>query len=674
MRLLRSKKLSFFTLLLLPILGVFLAYSPVYKAGFISDDQPFLIEWPLLHNLENYPLFLKGIVPSGHEGVYRPLRTITQAVAFHFYKTNPHLYHTQAVVVHAFTTGVVFIILFLLLSLLPSKVSRTHAKTILLCLLGSIIFGLHPMGSEAVAFAQASFDSIGISFALLSYVLFLQALRMLTIKKNRTKGIVWLILSISNAFVAFLFYELSYTLPIIMIVTLTLVLLQKDNLNKKHLTIYGIIAPYILLLATIFIIRFGLLTIPNGRTLSSPSSWFTFLAMTRSLFHYMFQVVFPINLYHLHEIAPAITTSVGDPEFYTRLRITDFKTIVTIVSVFSLLFVAWKEKKSLPLITLGIIWFFVGLLPVLNIFPSGTIYSERFIYFSLVGFVCIILSVVEKSLSFVSAKKTQNYILILLICIVSILYSGRTFFRTIDWTDPVYFWTKEIQHLPKIGGPYEMRGIAYGKQGKTIEALLDFKQAIDLQPFDSKPYYNASILLYNLERYKEATSPAEQAFLLSPEVSSYAYHYAKTLIKIGQIKKAKKIVFDLTQKYPNDIELWYQLGTLSITDSDMNLAKYALMNLLSKDSTYTQGYITLGSLYNQEGSPAATVSLFERGNPNLDNKHLKADYYYTLASAFLKLSQTEKAREAIEEAFFLSPEDESIANLWKLLFLKNDSR
>lgn len=692
----KQQYIRYFLALLIPVMAVFMAYSPVYHAPFIWDDYNFLLEWPPMHSLNNFPRLLAGDLPPQHGGVYRPLRSVYQAVSYQLFKQNASAYHIQAVILHATITAIVFFVLLKLLQLFDSHIETANERKkysdlalsksqLMLAFVGTLFFALHPMTTEAIAFIQASFDTTGHFFALLSYYFFLRLLPHLVGNTNdhihffvdwniSKKSIVAIIenffLSTLFATIAFLFYELTVPIVGIMMITFSLYMTRfhSSTIRSISLKIVIIFVPIILCFLGIIGVRFFILGVQQ-RVLDSPNYWFTFLAMTRSLLLYITQTIFPIHLSFIHEIAPAITTIVGDSEFYAKLKLTDWQTLISLSSISILFFLALKKCRNNPLFSLGVCWFFVGLTPVLNIIPSGTIYSERYIYFSLIGFILVILSLSVALLQRIKSRDIRLELLLALSVLISFTYGLRTFMRAIDWSDPIYFWTKEATHLPKIGNIRNALGVELNRTSRKQDALNEFLMAVRLQPYEADFYYNAALVYKNLKQYPQAAYYAEQSLIWEPQdTGPLNYRNLTQLLEIYDLLKnpahSQQFYLQYTQQRKANPVFYYLLGNTSIRLGQTATAEAALRQAIAGNPGYEEAYTNLGALLNSVSRYSDAITVLETARKKgIKNSNL----FYNLAVSYIRSKDASHAAEVVDEARIENPFDKSIEQLYERL-------
>ncbi|MEK7165835.1 MAG: hypothetical protein AAB874_03450, partial [Patescibacteria group bacterium] len=82
------------------VLLISLVYLNALPNQFVLDDDTFLANWQLTHDLKNLPVFLTGALPFEHLGDYRPLKGIILSLNYALFGVNPIGYHLQALLIH----------------------------------------------------------------------------------------------------------------------------------------------------------------------------------------------------------------------------------------------------------------------------------------------------------------------------------------------------------------------------------------------------------------------------------------------------------------------------------------------------------------------------------------------------------------------------------------------
>src|SRR3989338_1952338 len=217
--------------LIIVILLTTLAYANIFGNEFVIDDRTFIVDWQAKNSFDMVSFF-KGEVPAGHEGVYRPLRSVFYAFYYSIFGQSPLGYHLHSMVVHLASTVLVYFIVKEIFARGPviasskfppegragkvqsSKLSNGEgffqksngqlSIVMFVPFVAALLFGLHPVHTETIAYISSAMEATGIVFALLSFYLYLLG-----------KKYYWW--SVAAAVTAFFTHEITLVLPILVL-------------------------------------------------------------------------------------------------------------------------------------------------------------------------------------------------------------------------------------------------------------------------------------------------------------------------------------------------------------------------------------------------------------------------------------------------------------------------
>ena len=140
-----------------------LAYSNIFANDFVGDDPGFMKDWELTQSWDHIPELLTGAVPLGHEKVYRPVRSLIYLGMYQAFGPTVWVYHVYSLLIHLTVTILVFFI------------SRHLFRSSLPATVAALLFGTHPIHTEAITFMTTSFDITGIALMLGSFLCYLKS-------------------------------------------------------------------------------------------------------------------------------------------------------------------------------------------------------------------------------------------------------------------------------------------------------------------------------------------------------------------------------------------------------------------------------------------------------------------------------------------------------------------
>ncbi len=549
MNLLRQRKIQLVIITVLTIL----AYSNIFQNQFVIDDYGF-VDKSYTSKLHIISAF-QGVVPPGHEGVYRPIRSLFYLLYSYLFGQNPFLYHLHSLVVHLLSTVLVYFITLELLRNREGSIQytvlsikqRTKSKVTpfilntqyLIPITASLLFGLHPIHTEAITYIAASMDTTGVVFFLSSFYFYLKTQN----SKLKTK---YLILSYGFAIGAFFTYEMTLTLPLLLILY-ELTLGKTKNLKSLILNLKSWL-PYFLLAGVYGGIRVFLIGATSRGPYLANSFYLTMLTMTKVFIKYLSLLLFPIHLTNNHAVSSGIEAFVyrgyRTEAIVTQslLNVDIIIYLLILIGIVSIAVYFWKRK---PLLSFCIFWFFIALLPVSEIIPQGAMLNERALYIPSFGWTLLLaigvaqVSPVRQAQGKRVSRENQLVILLVLLIPVVLWYSYLTFQRNLDWKDGITFWSKDIQRYPTENAyAYFQRGNEYLIRKQYKKAIEDYQKAYRINP-------HFSVAIASVARVYQAR-----------KIQNKALEYYKKAVRVD----------------PYFWEGWFQIGNFYYLDKNYDLA------------------------------------------------------------------------------------------------------
>ena len=141
--------------------------------------------------------------------------------------------------------------------------------------------------------------------------------------------------------------------------------------------------------------------------------------------------------------------------------------------------------RRLPLLSFGIGWFFVQLLPT-SLIPRNDLLSERNLYLASFGLVLAIVVLCSRFTQWLATVPPQPRVirfganslaavLVLVLCLFT--YQRNTLYR-----DQVSLWSDTVRMSPNKARPHNNLGHAYSLQGDWDQAIDEFRIAARLNP------------------------------------------------------------------------------------------------------------------------------------------------------------------------------------------------
>jgi protein O-mannosyl-transferase len=465
--------------------ATFIVFLPSLNNDFTNwDDGSYVVVNPDIQGFTFHNL--ARIFSSGYVNNYQPLTMLTYMAEYSFFKLNPVVYHSTNLVLHIINGVLVFVLIYAL--------SGSHVTGLLV----GLLFAVHPMRVESVAWISERKDVLSAFFYFISLLFYLRY-----INKNKRKY-YWL------CALSLLFSLLSKP----MAVSQPFVLLLIDYFSNKKVDKKAVLdkIPF-------FAISAVFIAITLIAQLSGPepdSSHFSpvqrIFAPFYGIVFYLVKSVFPANLCAFYPFP--VTPDGGMP---LRLLASPFPVLGIAAAV-------WYFRGRSRTLVFGSLFFLVAALPVLQIVPVGSaIVAERYTYVPLLGVYFVFAGFFRYLLTVKFAgNNAAKGLLAAGIGIYGAVFCCLTYGRCGVWKDSLSLWNDVISKHP-FAEAYNNRGKFYSAQGDNVRALDDFNRAISLKPAFALPYYNRAIVYRSRGDYDRAIDDNTRAIMYNPGFS-WAYN------------------------------------------------------------------------------------------------------------------------------------------------------
>lgn len=448
--------------------------------GFVNYDDPVLIlNNPLVHTLS--PRIWWSFDPQ----LYDPLTLLLYQLLHLAFGFSPAAYHGASLLLHIGNTMLLFVFL------------RRFLRDDRMALCGALLFGVHPMQTEAVAWASGMKD-------LLCAFFFLSAIVSYEHPQENLRRLTPLFF-----FLALLAKVTAITLPFVL---LLLDASRQGSIEGRHVkdkTLYFAIAA-----------AFGLIAmLGRGAAAAALSPWEVILLGARSIFFYLQKFILPIGL---SAVYPAPALWIGNPAI-----------AASVVGAVSLICLCIWLRRARPTVVFGIAFFLLTLSPSLLAYQKGgevILAADRYAYLSSIGLVVAIVSLL-------AGLNNRKVVLgaLLAVALIGVPLSWK---QTRTWasTDAVFF--NVAKNYPTSSVALTYIGYAAMQRGNLGRAETLLRAAIRSNETNPRAWLNLSGTLVLSRRYAEAENAAREAVRRDPYNPDAYLNLAWAYLGQGETDKA----------------------------------------------------------------------------------------------------------------------------------------
>ncbi len=479
------------------------ARSLFFEFTFFDDNVLILDNLSFLQDLRNvFSAFTMEVfhILHGSAAYYRPLLTISFMSDAFIGGSAPFTYHLSNIIIH------------LIASCLVYKLLRTlkYAKEI--AMFTSLIFVVHPVLTQAVAWIPGRNDSLMTVFVLASFISFIQYVDY--------KRILPFALCIIFFTCALFTKETALVIPVIFL----LYLVANNLLNKIIITRLG--GGFVVSGVVWAVLRHFALKNPIPMTTTDMIQ--SVINNAPASIQLLGKVFFPYNL--------SVLPIIQDTTFVWGVL-----ALVIVTGLLLLEFVLYDKsrRKNIFMMFFGIIWFVAFLFPSF-IRPNPTIvadFIEHRLYLPVVG---LIMFIIESHIGLI-LKRVPRDILYGAGIIIIVLFSVVTLVHGGNFANRLIFWKNAAETSPHSPLAQRNLGAMYFLENEYDLAEKYFKKSLALNNNEQMAHNNLGLIYMNRGKFSEAEQEYKQELAVNPSYDNAHFNLGLLYYKMGRIQEAEKL-------------------------------------------------------------------------------------------------------------------------------------
>ncbi len=456
--------------LALLVLLVVAVFGNTLLNQFVYDDKVFVVNNQAIREFKNIPQFITNARSfSGDRDfmIYRPLATLSLSLDYWLWNLKPIGYHITNVILHAANVILVY------------WVALALAATPITAFLAAAFFAIHPVQCATVSWISSRSNLLCSLFLLLAFLAYLRNTR-----KYNFWSVFCLVLSLLAKETAMVF--------ILLVVLYDYYFVLKVN-KSKAVNMWWSYLPLVMISGLYLLLRTQVLGQVTQRGWWGGSLWYNMLTMSKSFYYYLKVLIMPWKL--TVDYVLDIAVGIWDPLVLAGL-----------CSAVALIVLALKISRREKLISFGLFWFLIALLPVSNIIPLQALLAERFLYLPLVGMSLAVAVPLGRLLPESRQSNRKKLWGCLLVTVLLFFYGVRSIQRNMDWYDDYTLWSSTVRTSPESPRAHFALGQVYYKKGDYPLAIEEYRKALALNPNVAELYNVLGLAYEKSQSWAEAIS------------------------------------------------------------------------------------------------------------------------------------------------------------------------
>jgi tetratricopeptide (TPR) repeat protein len=496
------------------------------------DDDDYVYENEFVRN----GLTLKGLqwafTATVHDH-WHPLTWVSHMVDSQLFGLDPGGHHLVNVLLHALNT----LILFLLLRNMTGRYWASLAV--------AVLFAIHPMNVQSVAWISERKNLFSTLFAFLSlhcYVLYTQ-------RRSAAHYAAALILFL----LGLLSKSMLVTLPVLMLILdfwplgRTRAFPHEPENEVPPAGWLRLVLEKIPFLAASAAISFVTLAIRGHRLEGAPVSMPSLLERLAEVLPvytaYLAKLFRPVDLAILYPPSP--------PAESWLVTLAVFVLVALTIS-------ALRRLKDAPWLAMGWAWFLVSITPVIGIVQTGPrLMADRYAYLTYIGlFIALVWTLAD------FAKNNPGRVRhVLVACAVAAtLLLVQTWQETSTWRNSLTVFEATIRNTRNNSKAHVNLGLALLRSGKTPEAIRHFEIATKINARDHIAHFNLGNFHFANRRFQAAENHFRKSLAGNPKYEKAYTNLGTTLIKLKRFDDATGALIEALKINPQSAKAAFNLG------------------------------------------------------------------------------------------------------------------
>jgi tetratricopeptide (TPR) repeat protein len=632
----------------------------VTVAAFLPAMENEFVDWDDDHNLVNNAHYrglgwpqLRWMWTTFHMGHYIPLTWMTLGLDYLLWGLQPVGYHLSSLLLHAANAAVFYLVVRRLLSTaLPGSSDHCPAGLAVSAAFAALLFALHPLRVESVAWATERRDVLSGLFYLLTILAYLRACE----RGERGRGWYW---GAAGLFAcALLSKSIAVSVPVVLLILDVYPLrrlggatgwwgpaARRVYLEKIPLLVLALAASAVAFLA--------LARLHNMASLDELTMLGRLAISAYGLSFYLWKTIAPVNLAAIYPLPAEVNLSA--PAFFLS-----YSVVVAITAL------AWTLRRRVPGLAAAWLAYVVILLPVLGIFQNGPqIAADRYTYLATLGWAILASAGLLAWWPRLPSLLTGAALGVLL------GLAALTWKQLHVWHDSEKLWIHTLAIAPNSPIAENQFGVALARRGRPVEAIEHYRRALQMWPAFAKAHYNWGTALAQQGQPAEAIEHFQQALRLKPDYAEAHSNWGAALARQGKLAEAIEHYQRALSLEPDLAEAHYNWGTALARQGQPAEAIEHFQQALRLKPNYAEAHNNWGATLADQGQLAEAIEHYQQA---LLVKPDHADAHNNWGVALGRQSRLTEAIEHFQQALRLKPDHADAHINWGLALAQQGRR
>jgi tetratricopeptide (TPR) repeat protein len=300
-----------------------------------------------------------------------------------------------------------------------------------------------------------------------------------------------------------------------------------------------------------------------------------------------------------------------------------------------------REGRRRPYLGVGWFWYLGTLVPVIGLVQVGTqAMADRYTYIPLIGlFVMMVWGIPE----FLTGRRYRRMALPASATLVIVLLTSLTRIQLQYWHDSNRLYQHSLDVTKKNYQIHYNLGVTLTREGRNEEAKAEYAEVLKIKPDYYKALSAMGVILERQRKYAEAIAYFKEALRINPDHEDTYYNLGRAFFQLGRYEDAIKAYKEVLRIKPDDADTYVLIGIALTRQGKYDEAVASQREAIRIKPNLIDAHNNLGIALALQGKHQEAIDQFNevlRIKPNI------ADTYYNIG---LALTEEGNIREAIDQ-------------------------
>lgn len=549
-------------------------YVGTIRFDFVYDDFPVIVNNPFLRAWHNVPQYFVNslwgqIAPSSPGNYYRPLFLLLARANYALFAGRPLGWHLFAVGMHVLVTWIVYLVV------------RKMTGQFTTAWLAALIFGVHPIHNEVVAWVCGTPESL---FAVLFLLAFLAFLR-----SQEGSKILWMSLSCALYALALLSKETAIVLPALAFAYAWVGSSPAENEQGaenpgRFRRAFAAAIPFLPIALVYLVARYKILS-GLGHSMAQVSLMTWLFTLPSILLFYVKNWFFPFRLSQSYDLY-----------YQPKLSLAHVLLPAMILIALGAAFWFLRNRLGSKVVGYAVSWIVIPLLPALDtfVFTSGQLVHDRYFYVPSIGAALLIALLIERAAKTRLGVFGQPTHVVVTGLALTILLASLSGWQVTFWRSDYALFSRAHQIAPLNANVLNNLGLELMSRNDMAGAQKLLETGYQNNPSDFHFPLNLGRLYYTKHDYQKAESLMLQAQKLAPDLADTYVFMGQIQLREQRLKEAQESLHHAVKLNPYSAAYHTTYGIVLALNGDCTDADQQFEAALALDpgDAVTQGQMS----------------------------------------------------------------------------------